>query len=118
MGARRSRDQAALSSVGGLFLDPAAITPALGAVGLLFAAGMGALGWLALRSPRMPRGLAILALITSALALTQAIAAFAGAGADLFGLLNLILTLPYVAWLLWLGRLWLAGTPVAQAQPR
>lgn len=109
---------AGISSVAGLLLDPSTITPMLGAIGLLFAAGMLLLGWAALRSPGTPRGFGLLALVTGALATIQGLAAFAGASPDLFGLLNLLLTLPYVAWLLWLGRRWLAGGALPLQQPR
>ncbi len=100
---------AAVGTIGGLFLDPSKITPLFGLVALLFAIGMLLFGWLAYRSPKMPRGMGIVVIVTGALGLVLTAAAFAGSSGDVVGLINLILIVPYVVWLIWLGRHWLAN---------
>lgn len=97
-------------TIGGLFLDPTKITPLFGLVALVYGIGLALFGWLAYRSPKMPRGMGIVVIVTGVLALILAAVAFAGGGIEIFGLVNLILTVPYVVWLIWLGRHWLAGT--------
>jgi hypothetical protein len=66
--------------------------------------GLGALilGWLAYRSPRLRPGIGIAALLTGVLSLVMVPFMLAGAS-DLVGLLNLILSVPYLVWLFWLG---------------
>jgi hypothetical protein len=99
-------------SIGGLMLDPTQINAFYAVMSLLFAVGVLVFGWLGHQSPRLPRGLGIVAIVVGVLGLIMTVAAFAGASFDMVGLLNLALTVPYVVWLFWLGRYWLAN-PVA-----
>jgi hypothetical protein len=71
---------------------------------------MGALilGWLAYRSPRLTRGIGSAALLTGVLSLAMRPFILAGS-TDLVGLLNLILSVPYLVWLVWLGWHFLKG---------
>ncbi|NOH02655.1 MAG: hypothetical protein HND47_12205 [Chloroflexi bacterium] len=94
-------------TLGGLFLDPTKITPLFGVVALVYGIGVTLFGWLAHRSPKMPRGMGIVVIVTGVLSLILAAVAFAGGSVEIFGLLNLVLTVPYVVWLIWLGRHWL-----------
>ncbi len=99
----------AAGSVGGLFLDPTKITALFGLLALVFGIGLLLFGWLAYRSPKMPRGMGVVVIVTGVLSLILAVVAFAGGSAEIFGLLNLVLTVPYVVWLIWLGRYWLTN---------
>lgn len=106
----------ALLTVWSMFLDPTEISPVFGPLTLAYGIGYVLVGWLQRQHPTVPNGLGLLAIATGVIALIASIALMAGAGADIFGLLNLILSLPYLVWLFWLGRLYLAGAaPDGQA---
>ena len=104
------------SMVASLFIDPTDLgNPAV--FGLTICYGLGALllGWLAWRSPRLPRGVGILALLMGVLSLTMLVPMATGA-ADLVGIANLIVGLLYVVWLLWLGWIFVKDS-AGQMQP-
>ena len=86
-----------------LFLDPTNITPVWGPFTVCYGIGFVIFGWLQRRSSRYPIGLGVLAIVTGILSLIAGIALMAGVSADIFGLLNLILTVPFVIWSVWLG---------------
>lgn len=96
-------------SIVSLFLDPTHITPVWGPLSLAYGIGMILFGWLQRRSPSYPNGLGLLAVIAGLMAVIAGIALAAGASGDIFGMLNLILTVPYIIWLVWMGRRYLKG---------
>jgi len=73
-------------------------------------AGIVLFGWLAYKSTKMPRGLAIAALISGVLTLLGGITYLAGIGTTVLGnLVNFGAAIPYFVWMIWLGRLFLSG---------
>ena len=92
-----------------LFLDPTNITPVFGPLTVCYGIGFDIFGWLQRRSSRYPNGLGVLAIVTGILSLIAGIALLAGVSANIFGLLNLILTVPFVIWSVWLGLHFLKG---------
>ncbi len=105
-----------ISMVASLFVDPTDLgNPVV--FGLTICYGFGALllGWLAFRSPRLPRGVGILALLMGALSLAM-LAPMATGSADLVGIANLVVGILFVVWLLWLGWIFVKGS-AGQMQP-
>ncbi len=107
---------ALLTAVGfivGIFAgDPSvpANAPLYGGSSIISGAGIVLFGWLAYKSTKMPRGLAIAALITGVLSLLVGITFVAGLGATNLGnLLNFGLIIPYFVWVIWLGLHFLSG---------
>ncbi|MEK6753710.1 MAG: hypothetical protein AABZ00_15750 [Chloroflexota bacterium] len=92
-----------------LFLDPTNITPIFGPFTVVYGIGFVIFGWLQRSSSRYPKGLGVLAIVTGVVAVIAGIALMAGASADVFGLLNLILTVPFIIWSVWLGMHFLKG---------
>jgi hypothetical protein len=77
---------------------------------VVFGGGIILFGWLAYKSAKMPRGLAIAALIAGIISLIAGIAYLGGTGmADLANLLNTLSIIPFIVWMIWLGRLFLSG---------
>ena len=77
---------------------------------VVFGIGVMLFGWLAFNSAQMPRGLAIAALLGGALSLIAGFFYLGGAGMlDLANLLNFGSIIPFFVWMIWLGRLFLAG---------
>lgn len=108
----------ALVLLGGLtiwsmFIDPTNISPVFVPLTLAYGIGFILFGWLQYRSSQYPKAIGILAIITGVLGVIMAVALLAGVSMDIFGLLNLLLSVPYVIWLIWLGRHWLAGRTTA-----
>jgi hypothetical protein len=92
--------------------DPSvpANAPLYGGSSIIMGAGIVLFGWLAYKSTKMPRGLAIAALITGVLTLLGGITYLAGIGTTALGnLLNYGLIIPYIVWMIWLGRHFLSG---------
>ncbi|MBM3126567.1 MAG: hypothetical protein FJZ87_16105 [Chloroflexi bacterium] len=92
-----------------LFLDPTNITPIWGPFTVVYGIGFVIFGWLQRNSSRYPNGLGVLAIVTGVVAVIAGIALMAGANADIFGLLNLILTVPFIIWSVRLGMHFLKG---------
>ncbi|GIV80640.1 MAG: hypothetical protein KatS3mg050_5034 [Litorilinea sp.] len=92
-----------------LFLDPVTVSPIFIPLAMAYGIGFFLLGWLQRRSDRYPNGLGNLALATGALSVLGGILLLGGAGADAFGLINLVLSVPFVIWCVWLGLLYLKG---------
>lgn len=92
-----------------MFIDPMEISPIFGPLALAYGIGFVLFGWLQHRSPGTPNGLGNLAVATGVIAAIAGIALMAGASADVFGLLNLVLSVPFVIWLVWLGLYYLKG---------
>lgn len=106
----------ALSILASLFIDPTDTSNPI-VTFLTIAYGMGGLilGWLAYRSPKMSKGIGAAALLTGAASLVMVPFIVGGASAELVGMLNLVVTVPYLVWLVWLGVHFLRGkTAVAQ----
>ena len=110
----------ALVGLGGItiwsiFIDPTAafISPVFGPLTLAYGIGFIIFGWLQYRGSQYPKGIGILAVITGVLNVIMAMTLFAGTSMDIVALLNLILGVPYVIWLIWLGQHWLAGRTTA-----
>ena len=81
-----------------------------GVSAVIFGVGIVLFGWLAYKSTKMPRGLAIIALIAGALSLVSGFAYLGGPGLlDLANLLNFASIIPFFIWMIWLGRLFLSG---------
>jgi hypothetical protein len=104
------------TSIYSFLIDPAQPSSAFGPLSLLYGLGFILFGWAQRGSDRYPNLVGLLALITGALAIIAGIALFAGASFDIFGLFNLLLSIPFVIWLAWLGKIWLTGRATA-AQP-
>jgi len=108
---------AVILTVVGLIVSPFAGDPTVpanatlyGGSSIVFGIGVFLFGWLAYKSAKMPRGLAIAALIAGVLSLVAGIAYLGGTGlADLANLLNFGLIIPFFVWMIWLGRLFLSG---------
>ncbi len=92
-----------------LFLDPTNISPVFGPITVVYGIGFVIFGWLQRNSSRYPKGLGVLAIVTGVVAVIAGIALMAGASADIFGLFNLILTVPFIIWSVWLGMHFLKG---------
>lgn len=93
----------AASTIISFFIDPTDLAnPFVLILTLVYGAGGLLLGWLAYRSPRMPRGMGILVLAIGAISLVAAVFVSIGS-ADIAGLLNLIVGILFVVWTLWLG---------------
>ena len=105
-----------ISMVASLFIDPTDLgNPAVFGLTICFGLGALLLGWLAWRSPRLPRGVGLLAGLMGLLSLAMLVPMAMGA-ADLVGIANLIVGLLYVAWLLWLGWIFVKDS-AGQMQP-
>ncbi|GIK59058.1 MAG: hypothetical protein HND44_10995 [Chloroflexi bacterium] len=106
-----------VSIVASLFIDPTdASNPVMPLLTLGYAVGALILGWLAYRSPKLTKGIGIAALITGVMSLFMVPFIVGGASADLVGMLNLGVTVPYLVWLVWLGVYFLQGkTAVPQS---
>jgi hypothetical protein len=77
---------------------------------VVFGVGIILFGWLAYKSSKMPRGLAIAALIAGALSLVGGFFYLSGTGMlDLANILNFVSIIPFFVWMIWLGRLFLTG---------
>lgn len=96
-------------TVWSLFLNPADISPAFGPLTLVYGLGFLLFGWVQYGSKHYAKGIGLAALVGGGLAVIAGLALMAGASADLFGLLNLALSVPYLIWLVWLGRHYLQG---------
>lgn len=92
-----------------LFLDPTDVSLIFAPLTLIYGLGFGLYGWLQRQSVQYPNGMGITALFAGAIALVAGIALLAGASAEIFGLLNLAMTIPFVVWLVWLGWFYLKG---------
>ena len=92
-----------------LFLDPMNITPVWVPLTLGYGIGFVIFGWVQRSSSRYPNGLGVLAIVTGVVAVIAGIALMAGVSADIFGLLNLILAVPFIIWSVWLGMHFLKG---------
>jgi hypothetical protein len=105
-----------VSMVASTFVDPTDLSnPIVLALTVCYGLGALLLGWLAYRSPQLPQGVAILALIMGVLSLAMLAPMTMGA-AELVGIINLIVGLLYVVWLVWLGWI-LIKIPLATVQP-
>ncbi|GAB4263101.1 MAG: hypothetical protein Kow0080_01080 [Candidatus Promineifilaceae bacterium] len=104
------------TTVWSLFIDTSLMSPMIAFLAIAYGIGSILFGWLQRRSDHHPSGLGNLALATGALALLGGILVLAGAGADTFGLINLVLSVPFVIWCVWLGILYLKGQPAAVSQ--
>ncbi|MBI5654020.1 MAG: DUF4386 family protein [Chloroflexi bacterium] len=81
-----------------------------GVSAIIFGAGVVLFGWLAFNSGKMPRGLAIAALIAGALSLIAGFFYLGGVGLlDIANLLNFGSIIPFFVWMIWLGRLFLTN---------
>ncbi|CAG0953554.1 hypothetical protein GPROT1_00276 [Gammaproteobacteria bacterium] len=91
--------------------DPNTPTNILYAVSaIIFGVGIVLFGWLAYNSAKMPRGLAIAALVAGALSLSAGFFDLGGNGLlDVANLLNFGSIIPFFVWMIWLGRLFLTG---------
>lgn len=98
-----------IMTIWSMFIDPTDISPVFIPLTLAYGVGFALFGWVQLRSSRHPNGPGYLALATAGIAVIASIALLAGAGADVFGLLNLVLSVPFVIWLVWLGAHYLKG---------
>lgn len=77
---------------------------------VVFAIGIVLFGWLAYHSAKMPRGLAIAALVSGVLSLVVAIAYAGGTGmAEIANLLNYGSNIPFFVWMIWLSLVFLSG---------
>jgi hypothetical protein len=106
-----------IMTIWGMFLDPTDISPIFGPLTLVYGVGFLIFGWLQYRSAQFPKAVGILAIATGALALIGGVTLIAGGSFDIFGMLNLALSVPYVIWLFWMGRQWLTAgrqMPVVQ----
>lgn len=99
-----------------LFLNPTEISPIFGPFALAYGIGFVLLGWLQHRSSRYPNGTGVLAIVTGVIAVIAGVALIAGASIDVFGLLNLALSVPFVIWLVWLSWIFLKGEAAAARQ--
>lgn len=98
-----------IMTIWSMFIDPTNISPIFIPLTLAYGVGFALFGWVQLRSSGHPNGLGYLAIATGVIAVIAAIAVMAGASADVFGLLNLVLSVPYLIWLVWLGVNYLKG---------
>lgn len=107
----------AVSIAASLFIDPTDTSnPIMPLLTIGYGVGALILGWLAYRSPKLTRGIGIAALLTGAASLVMLPFIMGGASADLVGMLNLVVTVPYLVWLVWLGVFFLHGkTAVPQS---
>lgn len=94
------------------FIDPTQSSPVFGPLALAYGVGFILYGWLQRRSSHYPNGLGNLAIVTGVISVAAGIVLLAGASFDIFGLFNLILSVPYVIWLIWQGRFFLKGNTV------
>jgi len=105
-----------ISMVASLFVDPTDITnPTVIVLTICYGLGALLLGWLAWRSPRLPSGVGVVAMLMGVLTLAMLVPMAAGA-ADLVGIANLVVGVLYVVWLLWLGWIFVKGS-AGQMQP-
>jgi hypothetical protein len=92
-----------ISIAASFFVDPTDVTnPVVILLTIGYGIGGLILGWLAYRSPRLNKGIGSAAMLTGAFSLIMAPFMLAGS-ADLVGMLNLLVSLPYLVWLGWLG---------------
>lgn len=107
----------AISIVASLFIDPTDTSnPIMPLLTIGYGIGALILGWLAYRSPKLNKGIGIAALITGMMSLVMVPFIMGGASAELVGMLNLGVTIPYLVWLVWLGVYFLQGkTAVPQS---
>ncbi|NJN81701.1 MAG: hypothetical protein HC802_05025 [Caldilineaceae bacterium] len=105
-----------VSVVASLFLDPSDLSnPLIPILNACYGVGALLLGWLALRSPRLPNGVGILAMLMGALSLAMLPFMFAGA-TETVEAVNLVIGLLYVVWLCWLGWIFIKSVSTS-AQP-
>ena len=103
-----------ISMVASLFVDPTDITnPTVIVLTICYGLGALLLGWLAWRSPRLPSGVGVVAMLMGVLTLAMLVPMAAGA-ADPVGIANLVVGVLYVVWLLWLG--WIFSSRAAPAR--
>jgi hypothetical protein len=106
---------AAASSLLSFGVDPTNMaSPLMLAVTVLYALGSLLYGWLGVRSPRLPHGIGVMALIVGGLAALSAIAALAGAFGPA-GMLMMVANLAWVAWFVWLSYYFLTSKSPAAA---
>lgn len=107
-----------IASIGAsLFIDPTdSGNPIVQLLTIGYGIGGLILGLLAYRSFRLTKGIGIAAMLTGLLSLVMLPFMLTGASADLVGLLNLAVSVPYLVWVVWLGRHMLQSkTIIAQA---
>lgn len=106
-----------ISIVASLFIDPTDTgNPIVTLLTIGYGVGALILGWLAYRSPKLSKGIGIAAMLTGAASLVMVPFLLAGASVELVGMLNLVVTVPYLVWLVWLGLYFLQGkTAVVQS---
>lgn len=97
------------STIWSLFIDPTIITPVIAPLTFAYGIGTALFGWLQRGNSRYPNGIGFLGIVTGVIGVIAGIVLMAGASFDIFGLLNLILTVPYVIWLVWLGTYYMKG---------
>jgi hypothetical protein len=93
----------AVMTIWSLFIDPTQPSAIFGPLTIAYGLGLILLGWAQLRSSMYPRTIGYLAIATGVIALAAGAAILVGASYDVFGLLNLVLSVPYLIWLVWLG---------------
>jgi hypothetical protein len=97
------------TTIWSLFIDPTQPNDIFGPLALIYGAGFVLYGWLQYRSAEYTNTLSYLAFATGGLSMVGGIALLAGGSIDIFGVLNLILSVPFVIWLVQMGRRWMAG---------
>lgn len=99
-----------ISMVASLFIDPTDLgNPLVYALTCGYGLGVLLLGWLAYRSPRLPTGVGILALVMGVLSLAMLVPMVMGAG-EVVGIVNLVVGIIYIVWLMWLGWIFVKGS--------
>lgn len=98
-----------------LFMASFEISPMFVLTAVLYGGGGLLFGWLGHRSTQMPRGLGLTLMAMGVMSFVMLSAGLAGGGAEAMGVLNLVLTVPYIIWLVWLARHWLKSPAVAMA---
>lgn len=101
------------TTIWSLVIDPTNPDASFGPMAIIYGLGFLIYGWLQYQGRHYLSTLGILALATGALSIVAGIVMFAGASIDIFGLLNLVLTIPFVIWLIWMGWRWLKGATAA-----
>lgn len=94
-----------------LTLDRAALDASWWSLVVLYGLGYLLYGWL--QYTGSARTLGILALVTGGLLVIAGVLLLAGISIEIFDLLNLALTIPFVIWLILMGRGWLQGKTAA-----
>lgn len=93
------------TTIWSLSLDPTAIDASWWLLAVIFGLGFLLYGWIQYAGD--VRSLGFLALATGALSVIAGVGLLAGMAIDIFGLFNLVLTIPYVIWLIMTGWGWL-----------